>query len=94
MTRSQLLAAILIIAASTTAKAESYLVYQFTPDVRIVLSTFIPCKDGKGFQAAAQRIDSASISGCWVTEDPKMIRITWSNKDFSIFEENKFIKTK
>lgn len=78
---------------STPAFADSYLVYQFTDDVRIVLSTSSPCKDTKGLQAAAQRIDSSVIRGCWVPEDPKMIRITWSNKDFSIFEENKFVKS-
>ena len=72
------------------AKAETFLVFQFTNEVRIVLKqTKGNCKSGN--QAAAQRIDSKFIPGCWAYEpNPELIRITWHNGDFSVFRIKDF----
>ena len=67
------------------------LIYQYTFEVRIVLSDK-PCPNNQGWQAAAQRIDRVAMPACWV-QDPHNelnVKITWPNGDFSVFELEKF----
>jgi len=67
------------------------LIYQYTFEVRIVLSEK-PCPNGQGYQAAAQRIDHVAMPACWI-QDPHNelnVKITWPNGDFSVFEFEKF----
>lgn len=89
-----------LIAFSANAEdkfSETYLVHQFTPDVRIVLSTTLNCdpKDGKGKRAAAQRIDNVHIKGCWKVDPTNKdnIRVDWvGTNDFYIERADKFTK--
>lgn len=67
------------------------LIYQYTFEVRIVLSEKL-CPNGQGYQAAAQRIDRIAMPACWI-QDPHNelnVKITWPNGDFSVFEFEKF----
>ena len=85
---------IAFLVASNAQAAETYLVNQFTTDVRIVLSTSIKCDSGPGLKASAQRVDKMFIPGCWVVDEHNNnhIRINWSNGDFSVFESKDFTK--
>lgn len=76
------------------AKAETFLVWQFTDQVRVVLKqSGGKCK--KGNEAVAQRIDGAYIPGCWVYEpNPELIRVTWHNGDFAILKIKDFTPVK
>lgn len=67
------------------------LVYQFSFEVRIVLSDKL-CPNNLGWQAAAQRIDRQVIPACWV-QDPHNelnVKITWPAGDFSVFPMENF----
>lgn len=88
----RLLIAFLI--TSNAYAAETYLVHQFTANVRIVLSTNIKCDSGSGFKASAQRIDQKYVTGCWNLDpaNKNNIRIDWVNGDFSVFDSKDFTK--
>lgn len=76
------------------AKCETYLAWQFTKDVRVVLKQS-PGTCKKGNQAVAQRIDGAFIPGCWVYEpNADFIRITWHNDDFAVLRIKDFTQVK
>lgn len=76
------------------AKAETFLVWQFTENVRVVLKQ-TPGNCRKGNQAVAQRIDGAYIPGCWVYEsNPELIRVTWHNGDFAVLRIKDFTTVK
>ena len=84
---------IAFLVASNAQAAETYLVHQFTQDVRIVLSTEIKCDNG-GLKASAQRIDKMFVPGCWIVDPTNKdnIRINWNNGDFSVFASKDFTK--
>ena len=85
---------IIFLVAFNAQAAETYLVHQFTTDIRIVLSTTAKCENGSGLKASAQRIDKMFVPGCW-TIDPTNkdnIRIDWVKGDFSVFESKVFTK--
>lgn len=76
---------------SHAAETPKLLVYQYSFEVRIVLSDK-PCPNNQGWQAAAQRIDRLVMPACWV-QDPYNelnVKITWPDGDFSVFELEKF----
>lgn len=76
---------------SHAAEQPKLLVYQYSFEVRIVLSDK-PCPNNQGWQAAAQRIDRLVMPACWV-QDPHNelnVKITWPDGDFSVFELEKF----
>ena len=79
------------IAFSLPAHAgEKYLAMQYNEQVRIVLST-TPCPDGKGWRAAAQRIDKQYLRACWTREPAeKLIRLQWEGGDFSVLDADRF----
>ena len=82
---------------STSALAETFLVNQLFPTLRIVLSTTAPCDmKPEGLKASAQRVDKLYIPGCWTPEPdhPELIRIDWHNGDFSVLPKEDFIPTK
>ena len=85
---------IISLIAFNAQAAETYLVNQFTQDVRIVLSTTAKCDSGSGLKAAAQRVDKMYIPGCWNvdTNNKNHIRIDWTNGDFSVFDSKDFTK--
>ena len=86
----RLLLACITILYSVSATAETYRVWQYTDNVRVVL-TETACKSAKaGLQARAERDDGATIIGCYVPEGKNMVRITWENKDFAILELTNF----
>ena len=79
------------IGTSLANEKPKLLIYQYTFEVRIVLSDK-PCPNNQGWQAAAQRIDRVAMPACWV-QDPHNelnVKITWPNGDFSVFELEKF----
>lgn len=85
MYKSLLLSCLLLI--SYHASADEYLVYQYNENVRIVLSKSECPKEYGGKRAAAQRIDSQFLKGCWVN-DPDIkgnIKIQWIGGDSSTF---------
>lgn len=72
--------------------ADEYLVYQYNENVRIVLSNNECPKQYGGKRAAAQRIDSQFLKGCW-TNDPTIkgnIKIDWIGGDSSTFPASNF----
>lgn len=76
---------------SHAVEKHKLLVYQYSFEVRIVLSDK-PCPNNQGWQAAAQRIDRLVMPACWV-QDPYNelnVKITWPDGDFSVFELEKF----
>lgn len=74
--------------------ADTFLVWQFTESVRVVLKQ-TPGNCKKGNQAAAQRMDGAFIPGCWTYEpNPELIRITWHNGDFAVLKMKDFTPVK
>lgn len=73
-----------------TAEAQTYMAMQYNEFVRIVLSN-VPCSDGQGWRAAAQRIDKQYMHACWTREPVnKLIRIQWEGGDFSVFDADRF----
>jgi hypothetical protein len=83
-----------LLLAPLIAYADTFLVWQFTESVRVVLKQ-TPGNCKKGNQAAAQRMDGAYIPGCWVYEpNPELIRITWHNGDFAILRIKDFTTVK
>lgn len=84
--------ALLLFLVTSVAKADEYLVYQYNENVRIVLSNYECPKEFGGKRAAAQRIDSEYLKGCWVN-DPKIkgnIKIQWIGGDSSTFPASNF----
>lgn len=80
-----------LLALALEAKADDYLVWQYSDNVRVVLTEF-PCrKPNVGLRVMAQRIDGNYVNGCYVPEGKDMIRITWSNNDFAILELKHFV---
>ena len=83
-----------ILGMSCSASAADYLVWQFTEQVRVVLSP-TPGKCKTGNQASAQSIDGRFIPGCWTYEsNPELIRIVWHNGDFSVLRIRDFTPVK
>ena len=81
-----------LLLTSYDANADEYLVYQYNENVRIVLSNAECPKEFGGKRAAAQRIDSQYLKGCWVN-DPKIagnIKIQWIGGDSSTFPAKDF----
>ena len=75
---------------------DEYLVYQYNENVRIVLSNNECPKQYGGKRAAAQRIDSQFLKGCW-TNDPDIkgnIKIQWIGGDTSTFPATNFYPVK
>lgn len=85
---------IAFLVASNAQAAETFLVNQFSPDVRIVLSTTTKCDSASGLKAAAQRVDQIYIPGCWNVDPTNKdnVRIDWTNGDFSVFAAKDFTK--
>ena len=96
MARKHLIA-LALLCLPVIAYAKLFLVYQFTPKVRIVL-TNEEClvKSLKGSRAAIQRDDGAFMKGCWTLDaaNKNMVRIDWDNPkvpgDFAVIEFNHF----
>ena len=76
---------------SHAAEKPKLLVYQYSFEVRIVLSDK-PCPNNQGWQAAAQRIDRVAMPACWIQDphNPENVKITWPSGDFSVFELKNF----
>lgn len=80
----------------TLAFAKSYMVYQYTSDVRIVLSAESCLVDKLiGSRAVIQRIDGVYIRGCWkFIDNDKHVRIDWDNPnvpgDFAVIDAKSF----
>jgi hypothetical protein len=75
---------------------DEYLAYQYNENVRIVLSNSECPKQYGGKRAAAQRIDSQFLKGCW-TNDPDIkgnIKIQWIGGDTSTFPATNFYPVK
>ena len=75
---------------------DEYLVYQYNENVRIVLSNAECPKQYSGKRAAAQRIDSQFLKGCW-TNDPDIkgnLKIQWIGGDTSTFPATNFYPVK
>lgn len=96
MARKQIIALVLL-CIPVIAYAKLFLVYQFTPKVRIVI-TNEEClvKSLKGSRAAIQRDDGAFMRGCWTLDETNktMVRIDWDNPkvpgDFAVIDINHF----
>jgi len=84
----------LLLLTPLSALSANYLVWQYTDNVRVVLSEHQgKCKAGK--EAVAQRIDGMFIPGCWALEpNPELIRIDWHNGDFSVLVLKDFTPVK
>ena len=81
-----------LLLTSYNTYADEYLVYQYNENVRIVLSNNECPKQYGGKRAAAQRIDSQYLKGCW-TNDPTIkgnIKIQWIEGDSSTFPASNF----
>jgi hypothetical protein len=79
----------LIVAFSTPAYAENYLVMPYNDQVRIVLSEQ-KC-DQSGFRGVAQRIDKQYMKMCWsLDKKTGMVHIKWEGGDFSEFPASNF----
>ena len=96
MARTKLIA-LALLCFPVIAYAKLFLVYHFTPSVRVVL-TNEEClvKTLKGNRAAIQRDDGAYMKGCWNFTDNNLnlVRIDWDNPkvpgDFAVIEFNRF----
>lgn len=81
---------------SFAAYAESYMVYQYAPNARVVLSQGSCLVKGlEGNRAAVQRDDGKYIRGCWkFVDDDQHVRIDWENPakkgDFAILRVKDF----
>jgi hypothetical protein len=87
---------LLPLAVYATEAPDEYLVYQYNENVRIVLSNNECPKQYGGKRAAAQRIDSQFLKGCW-TNDPDIkgnIKIQWIGGDTSTFPATNFYPVK
>lgn len=78
------------------AFAKAYMVYQHTPDVRVVLSAE-SCIVEKltGSRAVVQKSNGMYIRGCWkYIDDNKHVRIDWDNPsvpgDFAVIDAKLF----
>jgi len=83
---------IMLFGIAIICHADEYLVYQYNENVRIVLSNAECPKEFGGKRAAAQRVDSQYLKGCWVN-DPKIagnIKIQWIGGDSSTFPAKDF----
>lgn len=86
------LALLLLPLAVYAEDVDEYLVYQYNDNVRIVLSKADCPKEFGGKRAAAQRIDSQYLKGCWIN-DPAIkgnIKIQWIGGDTSTFPATNF----
>lgn len=90
---------ILVLAAlffSSVAKAESYLIYQFSENTRVVINNQSCLVKGlSGSRAAVQFSNGQHIKGCWKYVDGgKHVRIDWDNPakpgDFAVLRLNDF----
>ena len=73
--------------AETKDDTPDLLVNHLFENLRVVLSTKLPCDMSPiGKKASAQRLDGLYIPGCWTEEPnhPELVRIDWQNGDFSI----------
>lgn len=92
--------AFLLLIIPSIAYAKSYMVYQHTPDVRVVLSSESCLVDKlTGSRAVVQRSDGIYIRGCWkFVDDNKHVRIDWDNPnipgDFAVIDIKLFKTTK
>lgn len=91
------LVAILTLLISSTAFAETYLVYHVAQHARVVLSKkacLVPSLNGNA--AVIQNAKGQYMQGCWHVDrnNSNHIRIDWNNPaapgDFSVIESNKF----
>ena len=75
---------------------DEYLVYQYNENVRIVLSNAECPKQYGGKRAAAQRIDSQFLKGCWTNDSDIKgnIKIQWIGGDTSTFPATNFYPVK
>lgn len=97
MARLKYIIALALLCIPVITYAKLFLVYQYTPKVRIVI-TNEEClvKSLKGSRAAIQRDDGAFMRGCWnlIDGNTNMVRIDWDNPkvpgDFAVIEFNRF----
>jgi len=88
--------AFLILLVPVVCFAKSYMVYQHTKDVRVVLSAESCIVDNLyGARAVVQRTDGIYIRGCWkYIDDNKHVRIDWDNPsipgDFAVIDAKLF----
>lgn len=86
-----LLIALIVLLISTSLKAETYRVWQYTDDVYVVLMESSCQKPKTGLRVQAIRNDGRVINGCYVPDVKNMIRITWDNNDFAVLELRPFV---
>jgi hypothetical protein len=87
---------LLPLAVYATEAPDEYLVYQYNENVRIVLSNNECPKQYGGKRAAAQRIDSQFLKGCWTNDSDIKgnIKIQWIGGDTSTFPATNFYPVK
>jgi hypothetical protein len=87
--------ALLLVMLSSAVYAEDYMVWYFTPDVRVVLSQK-PCPNNQGLHVVAQKSDGGFIQGCWKKLNEEDIKIVWRQNpdDYAILKLKSFKPTK
>lgn len=89
-----LLAALML--TSLTANATPYLVYNYTENVRVVISNeTCLITNLKGNRAAVQTVTGKFVQGCWYfVDEHKHVRIDWNNpglkNDFAVIPFSEF----
>ena len=85
-----------LLLASTIARAEAYMVYQYNQSTRVVLSNNSCLVKGlEGNRAAIQRDDGKFMRGCWrFVDNDQHVRIDWENPakpgDFAVLRVKDF----
>lgn len=93
----KLLAALIITGLSSTAYAETFLVFHYNQTTRVVLSQGSCLVNGlTGSRAAIQRDDGKFLRGCWrYVDNDQHVRIDWENPakpgDFAVLRVRDFV---
>lgn len=90
------LLAIILLASTSQAHAEAYMVFHWNQSTRVVLSNNSCLVKGlTGSRAAIQRDDGKFVRGCWqFVDNDQHVRIDWENPakpgDFAVLRVKDF----